>query len=78
MTIKFLFFVGLISSLGFAQDKTEVPTFKKRVLESTEVDFKNERLVVMIIFLNGEVIFVYNKITAFAARVANLYKPLLN
>ena len=39
MTIKFLFFVGLISSLGFAQDKTEVPTFKKRVLESTEVDF---------------------------------------
>lgn len=39
MKIKFLFFLGLISSIGFAQDKTPVPAFKKRVLESTEVDF---------------------------------------
>ena len=39
MKIKFLFLLGLISSIAFSQDKTTAPAFKKRVLESTEVDF---------------------------------------
>lgn len=39
MKIKFLFLLGLISSIAFSQDKTTATAFKKRVLESTEVDF---------------------------------------
>lgn len=39
MKIKFLFLLVLISSIAFSQDKTTAPAFKKRVLESTEVDF---------------------------------------
>lgn len=39
MKIKFLFLLVLISSIAFSQDKTTAPAFKKRVLESAEVDF---------------------------------------
>jgi hypothetical protein len=39
MKIIFLFLFVFISSIAFAQDKTSTPVFKKRVLESTEVDF---------------------------------------
>ncbi len=39
MKIKFIIFIGFICSITFAQDKTTTPEFKKRVLESTEVDF---------------------------------------
>jgi hypothetical protein len=39
MKIKFLFLLILISTAAFSQDKTTAPVFKKRVLESTEVDF---------------------------------------
>lgn len=39
MKIKFLFLLGLISGIAFSQDKTTTPAFKKRVLETTEVDF---------------------------------------
>jgi hypothetical protein len=39
MRIKFLLLLVLSSGLSFAQDQMEVPVFKKRVLESAEVDF---------------------------------------
>jgi hypothetical protein len=39
MKINFLFLLVLISSIAFSQDKNTAPAFKKRVLESTEVDF---------------------------------------
>ena len=39
MKIKFIIFLGFICNITFAQDKTTTPEFKKRVLESTEVEF---------------------------------------